>query len=335
MASPVPSVIEVRGEVFMRRADFEKLNERIERDGGTPVHESAQCAPPDRSGSSTRRSPHSVRSACSPTASATPKVVLPFRRTPRRLSCFARFGFETSPDAACINDRSTTSGRDASGGWNAAASLTFEIDGVVIKVNDLRQQEELGFVSREPRWATAYKFPAIQQTTRINDIVDQRRAHRDAQSAGVAGAGQHRRCHRQPGDAAQRGRDSRARTSASATPWSCSALATSSLRSFRCITERRTGERARVRHAGRIARSAARRRTAPKARPSATAPTPPARRSSSATSTTSSSRGAHGHRRSRRKAGQSLRRPRHDSRPRRHLRARLGAHRRTGGSGRD
>jgi DNA ligase (NAD+) len=50
-------------------------------------------------------------------------------------------------------------------------ALPFEIDGVVIKVNDLRQQEELGFVSREPRWATAYKFPAIQQTSRINDIV--------------------------------------------------------------------------------------------------------------------------------------------------------------------
>ena len=57
-------------------------------------------------------------------------------------------------------------------GWlERRSTLPFEIDGVVIKVNDLRQQEELGFVSREPRWATAYKFPATQQTTRINDIV--------------------------------------------------------------------------------------------------------------------------------------------------------------------
>jgi DNA ligase (NAD+) len=49
-------------------------------------------------------------------------------------------------------------------------SLGFEIDGVVVKVNDVRLQEEIGYVSREPRWATAYKFPAIQKTTVVEDI---------------------------------------------------------------------------------------------------------------------------------------------------------------------
>ena len=49
--------------------------------------------------------------------------------------------------------------------------MPFEIDGVVIKIDNFRQQEELGFVSREPRWATAYKFPAIQQSSRVMDIV--------------------------------------------------------------------------------------------------------------------------------------------------------------------
>jgi DNA ligase (NAD+) len=49
-------------------------------------------------------------------------------------------------------------------------SLPFEIDGVVVKVNDIRQQEEIGYVAREPRWATAYKFPAIQKVTTVEDI---------------------------------------------------------------------------------------------------------------------------------------------------------------------
>src|SRR5699024_3892952 len=49
-------------------------------------------------------------------------------------------------------------------------SLDFEIDGTVIKVDDLGLQEEIGYVARDPRWATAYKFPAIQQTSKIIDI---------------------------------------------------------------------------------------------------------------------------------------------------------------------
>ena len=49
--------------------------------------------------------------------------------------------------------------------------LNYEIDGVVIKVNSLEQQEILGQTLKSPRWATAYKFPAHQVTTRIKDII--------------------------------------------------------------------------------------------------------------------------------------------------------------------
>ena len=50
------------------------------------------------------------------------------------------------------------------------ASLAYEIDGVVLKVDDLLQQQNLGFVSRAPRWAIAFKFPAQEKTTRLLDV---------------------------------------------------------------------------------------------------------------------------------------------------------------------
>ena len=167
--STVPSLMEVRGEVFMRQVDFEKLNEQIVNDGGRPF-----MNPRNAAAGSLRQ--------LDPTITA---------RRPLRLLAYGvgyaeggmtisshtasldqlrRLGFETSPDA--VVHKSIEDVWDRCEWWlSRRSSLGFEIDGVVIKVDDLRQQEELGFVSREPRWATAYKFPATQQTTRVNDIV--------------------------------------------------------------------------------------------------------------------------------------------------------------------
>ena len=168
-SSAVPKAIEVRGEVFMRQADFAKLNERIEMEGGR-----AFMNPRNAAAGSLRQLDPAI------TAQRPLRLLaygIGYAEGGRAISSHAdalaelrRFGFETSPDAAL--DESIDAVWARCEGWlERRSTLPFEIDGVVIKVNDLRQQEDLGFVSREPRWATAYKFPATQQTTRINDIV--------------------------------------------------------------------------------------------------------------------------------------------------------------------
>ena len=153
----------------MRQADFAKLNERIEMEGGRPF-----MNPRNAAAGSLRQLDPAI------TAQRPLRLLaygIGYAEGGRAISSHAdalaelrRFGFETSPDAAL--DESIDAVWARCEGWlERRSTLPFEIDGVVIKVNDLRQQEELGFVSREPRWATAYKFPATQQTTRINDIV--------------------------------------------------------------------------------------------------------------------------------------------------------------------
>jgi DNA ligase (NAD+) len=165
----LPRAIEVRGEIFMRRADFETLNERIELAGGR-----AFMNPRNAAAGSLRQLDQSI-------TARRPLRLFAYgigyseggeetHSHQEALEALRRYGFETSPGAGVDNTIEDVWARCES--WLAARNgLSFEIDGVVIKVNNLRQQEELGFVSREPRWATAYKFPAIQQTTRINDIV--------------------------------------------------------------------------------------------------------------------------------------------------------------------
>ncbi|HEX2281003.1 MAG TPA: NAD-dependent DNA ligase LigA, partial [Thermomicrobiales bacterium] len=165
----VPSIIEVRGEVFMRHADFLNLNERIEREDGRPFMNPRNAA----AGSLRQLDPaitaqRPLRLLAYGIGYADGGPVVSSHA--EALAELRRLGFETSPGAALEES--------IDGVWTRCeewlerrSSLPFEIDGVVIKVNDLRQQEELGYVSREPRWATAYKFPATQQTSRINDIV--------------------------------------------------------------------------------------------------------------------------------------------------------------------
>ena len=165
---PMPQTIEVRGEIYMRKSDLEALNARIAEAGGKLF-----MNPRNAAAGSIRQKDTSI-TAQRPlrlfayqvgyaTGVAMPQTHL------ECLEWLRELGFTTSLDATrweSIDDVWTACQR-----WQERRmELDFEIDGTVIKVDHLGLQEEIGYVARDPRWATAYKFPAIQQTTRVLDI---------------------------------------------------------------------------------------------------------------------------------------------------------------------
>jgi len=163
-----PSTLEVRGEIHMRRSEFAKMNEDRESDG------ESLFANPRNAASGALRQLDSAITATRPLrlfvyAAATQGGSMPSLHS-EVLERLQELGFQTSPDArVCCNIEEL---------WQACKwwlerrpSLDFDIDGVVIKVNDTRQYDEIGTVTREPRWATAYKFPAMTAITVLEDIV--------------------------------------------------------------------------------------------------------------------------------------------------------------------
>jgi DNA ligase (NAD+) len=163
-----PEVLEVRGEVFMRRADFDALNSRQQEAG-----EKTFVNPRNAAAGSIRQ--------LDPTVAAR-----------RSLSFFAyglgeTAGFELPETHAGLLDRFLDLGLPVcaeravvAGGTGLVEfhrlvsekrpGLGFDIDGVVYKVNSIALQQRLGFVTREPRWAVAHKFPAEEATTVVEAI---------------------------------------------------------------------------------------------------------------------------------------------------------------------
>ncbi|HMN73723.1 MAG TPA: NAD-dependent DNA ligase LigA [Rhodoblastus sp.] len=163
----VPDVIEARGEVYMNRADFAKLNER-QAEAGKMVY-----ANPRNSAAGSLRQIDASVTAQRPLrffAYAWGEVSdMPAKTQTGMLDFLHRAGFVTnkltkvchSADEMIAHYRAIEQQRSA---------LGYDIDGVVYKVDDLRFQERLGFVSRAPRWAVAHKFPAERATTVLRAI---------------------------------------------------------------------------------------------------------------------------------------------------------------------
>lgn len=162
-------ILEVRGEVFMRRDDFERLNE-AQRSAGLKTFVNTRNA-----------AAGAVRQLDPRIAATRPLSFFAYGigevkgyQVPdchrNILMWFRMLGLSVDIDHIQI----CTNGKELAAFHEKIASirdqLPFDIDGVVYKVNRLDQQAQLGFVSREPRWAIAHKFPAQEMTTRLLDI---------------------------------------------------------------------------------------------------------------------------------------------------------------------
>ncbi|MGM0824002.1 MAG: NAD-dependent DNA ligase LigA [Pseudomonadota bacterium] len=168
MGQNVPELLEVRGEVIMRHAGFESLNERARQDGLKVFANPRNAA----AGSLRQLDPritatrplefHAYQAArLDPDQGDTSHSALMARLT--------SLGFRTSAELATMHGPEAVADYCDQLG-EKRDQLGYDIDGVVIKVNDLRHQRELGFVARAPRWAVAFKFPAQEEVTTLNEV---------------------------------------------------------------------------------------------------------------------------------------------------------------------
>lgn len=176
-ASPPKGLLEIRGEVLFRKKEFEALNaERVARG-------EESFANPRNAASGSLRQLDPQETAKRPlwffaygigVIESADRLIadLPARPLYDVMMTVESFGFSISPgyrvvkgvDALLEAYRSAEAQRD---------SLPFEVDGVVIKVNDVRLQERLGFRQRSPRWAIAAKFKPVEAVTTLEDIIIQ------------------------------------------------------------------------------------------------------------------------------------------------------------------
>jgi DNA ligase (NAD+) len=163
----IPEVCEIRGEVYMTRSAFLALNEQQTRAGKTVF------ANPRNSAAGSLRQLDARITAARPLGffaySWGEMSELPSQTQWGMLEWFARHDFKTNPLARLCHSLEELL-EFHRGMEQQRASLDYDIDGVVYKVNRLDWQERLGFVSRDPRWAVAHKFAAQKAVTEVKAV---------------------------------------------------------------------------------------------------------------------------------------------------------------------
>ncbi len=164
----VPKVIELRGEIFFNLDDFDLINKNIEKEGGKTFI--------------------NPRNAAAGTLRNLDVGIV--KQRPLNIFLYALggtsndFSIDSHQDFIAFLEKNKLPTNDliSFGDADKAASsvkkildsretLNYEIDGAVVKVNDINLQEKLGFVSKAPRWAVAWKFPASEKFSKVNDIL--------------------------------------------------------------------------------------------------------------------------------------------------------------------
>ena len=163
-----PARLEVRGEVFMPHEGFERLNQQALEKG-----EKTFANPRNAAAGSLRQLDPKITSKRPLVLNAygigiVERVDLPNTHYDR-LQWLKSIGIPVNPEIRLCNgtDEVLDFYRDIQ---NKRSSLGYDIDGTVLKINDIALQEKLGFISKAPRWAIAYKFPAQEELTRLNDV---------------------------------------------------------------------------------------------------------------------------------------------------------------------
>jgi DNA ligase (NAD+) len=164
---PIPAVLEVRGEVFFRLSDFETLNASLVEDGKAPFANPRNSA----AGSLRQKNPavtakRKLRMICHGVGHSegfSPKTLHD------AYSALKSWGLPVSEHTTRVRGIGAVEKRIAYWGEHRH-DVEHEIDGVVVKVDDVALQRRLGSTSRAPRWAIAYKYPPEEAQTRLLDI---------------------------------------------------------------------------------------------------------------------------------------------------------------------
>ncbi len=169
LTGDVPEIVEVRGEVFMRPEEFDKLNAGLVAAGKSPFANPRNSA----AGSLRQKDPRVTASRnlaflCHGLGEVTGGVSI--GRQSEGYELLAGWGLPVSPHARVV-DGVDEAWAYIDGFADRRHSLEHEIDGVVVKVDDRSLQNRLGHTSRAPRWAIAFKYPPEEVTTRLLDIL--------------------------------------------------------------------------------------------------------------------------------------------------------------------
>ncbi|MBN8848135.1 MULTISPECIES: NAD-dependent DNA ligase LigA [unclassified Sphingomonas] len=173
LPADAPDVFEVRGEVYMAKADFTALNARLAAEAAETGKEARQFANPRNAAAGSLRQKDAAVTASRPLrflAHGWGEVsALPGETQLAVMEAIRGWGFPVADDLARVADAAAALAR-----YRAIeaerADLPFDIDGVVYKIDRLDWQERLGFVARAPRWAIAHKFPAERAQTTLEAI---------------------------------------------------------------------------------------------------------------------------------------------------------------------